>query len=166
VAAKVLQAVATPLLLVRASDEEGTPARAPYRRLLVPLDGSAFAELALAEARLLASATGAELTLVAVAADHEAERAHAAAYLEGVAARLRGAGLAARAQVSIGEPAERILAACAEERADLIVMATHGRGGWRRLWLGSVASKVVERAGAPVLLVRPGGELAEGEGAI
>lgn len=161
VAAKVLQAVTTPLLLVRAHGDTALAAEVSYRTLLVPLDGSGFAEQALAEAQLLAAATGAALVLVSVVAGHEdaalaeAERAHAADYLDVTAARLRGAGLEVRTQVLTGAPAERIFDVCAAERADLIVMATHGRSGWQRLWLGSVASKVVERAGAPVLLVRP-----------
>jgi nucleotide-binding universal stress UspA family protein len=160
VATKVLQAVVTPLLLVRAR-EEVAAAAVSYRTLLVPLDGSEFAEQALAEAQLLAAATGAELVLAAVTTEHEDtalvedERAHAASYLDTVAARLRAAGLRVRERVVSGGPAERILDLCSEERADLIVMATHGRTGWQRLWLGSTASKVVERAGAPVLLVRP-----------
>ncbi|HWQ13325.1 MAG TPA: universal stress protein [Roseiflexaceae bacterium] len=153
VASKVLQAVATPLLLVRAREEAPPAAEVTYRTMLVPLDGSGFAELALAEARLLAAATGAELVLVAVVGEGE-DATQAAAYLDEVATRLRADHLAVRTRVLAGSPAERLLEAADEEHADLIVMATHGRGGWRRLWLGSVASKVVEGATAPVLLVR------------
>jgi nucleotide-binding universal stress UspA family protein len=159
VASKVLQAVATPLLLVRVHGARPA-AEVAYRTVLAPLDGSEFAEQALAEARLIA-ASGAELVLAAVTTDHEdaplteSERVRAATYLDGIVARLRADRIAVRARVLAGSPAERILDAAEEEHADLIVMATHGRGGWRLLWLGSVASKVVEAAEAPVLLVRP-----------
>jgi nucleotide-binding universal stress UspA family protein len=161
VAAKVLQAVATPLLLVRVRGDSPAAMPVSYRELLVPLDGSEFAEQALAHARLVAGSTGAALTLLSVVgsaeddAEAEIERATAAAYLERAAGPLRRDGLTVRTLVAAGAPAERILERAAEGRADLIVMATHGRSGWRRLWLGSVANKVVERAETPVLLVRP-----------
>ena len=54
-----------------------------------------------------------------------------------------------------GDPASVILAEAERLGADLIAMATHGHGGLRRLVLGSVAHKVMRRAGAPVLLFRP-----------
>jgi nucleotide-binding universal stress UspA family protein len=53
-----------------------------------------------------------------------------------------------------GHPAAGILQAGDEAAADLIVMSTHGRGGLQRLWLGSVAWKVVQHTHRPVLLVR------------
>lgn len=158
VAAKVLQAVATPLMLVRPGADAAAAPR--YATALVPLDGSAFAEQALGEARLLASATGCALVLATVAAERDDAPAadaiaHAEAYLTEMAGELRADGLSARQRVLAGEPAEQILRAAEQERADMIVMATHGQGGWRALWIGSVASKVVEGASIPVLLVRP-----------
>jgi nucleotide-binding universal stress UspA family protein len=54
-----------------------------------------------------------------------------------------------------GDPASVILAEAERIGAELIAMATHGRGGLRRLVLGSVADKVMRRAGATVLLFRP-----------
>lgn len=55
-----------------------------------------------------------------------------------------------------GVPPEEILRAARTERADLIVMGTHGRTGFSKLILGSVASRVVSGAGCPVLTVRTG----------
>ena len=52
-----------------------------------------------------------------------------------------------------GEPAAEILAAANEANCDLIVMGTHGRTGFRRLLLGSVAEQVLRRAPCPVLTV-------------
>jgi hypothetical protein len=52
----------------------------------------------------------------------------------------------------------RILRAAIDEQADIIVMATHGRGGLGRLLVGSVAERVAQAAGVPLLLVRAQGE--------
>lgn len=176
---KVLRSSPRPLLIVRPAAQEDTmqfqaaPAPAPvYRTILVPLDGSPFAEQALDQARDLAERTGAELVLVtvmlgsdyysdpsvetetwAVAERDEAQRL--AAYLAATSERLRAAGLSVRAQLAHGYPPEEILRVGEQEGADLIVMATHGRGGLQRLWLGSVASKMVQASTLPILLIRP-----------
>jgi nucleotide-binding universal stress UspA family protein len=50
-----------------------------------------------------------------------------------------------------GDPAERIVEVADEEHCDLIVMGTHGRTGFRRLLMGSVAEAVVRRANCPVI---------------
>ena len=52
-----------------------------------------------------------------------------------------------------GEPAEAILGAVAQTRADLLVMGTHGRGGLTRLLLGSVAEKVLRHSPVPVVTI-------------
>ncbi len=66
--------------------------------------------------------------------------------------------LAARLNISFrivtGHAVDGVLATAAEEKAGLIVMGTHGRGGGRRLWLGSVAENVVRQAEVPVAVVR------------
>jgi nucleotide-binding universal stress UspA family protein len=54
-----------------------------------------------------------------------------------------------------GDAATEIVAAAQDQRADLIVIATHGHTGWRRLVFGSVTEKVVRSAGCPVLTVSP-----------
>jgi nucleotide-binding universal stress UspA family protein len=56
--------------------------------------------------------------------------------------------------MAMGSEAEGILAAAAEEKADLIVMGTHGRGGLSRLLMGSVAEHVLRKAPCPVLTVK------------
>ena len=58
--------------------------------------------------------------------------------------------------VKIGQPAEAIIKAADELNPDLIVMATHGRRGVVRFFLGSVAERVVRESTRPVLIVRPG----------
>ena len=63
-------------------------------------------------------------------------------------------GIKAKGEVSTGEPAEEILRIAKLEKADIIIMATHGRTGIDRLLFGSVAEKVVKNAPVPVLTVR------------
>jgi nucleotide-binding universal stress UspA family protein len=176
VAEKVLRATPAPLLLVRPDADGMAPPPVhplPYRTIVVPLDGSPFAEQALDQAYAVAAATGASLLLVAVASepdeflaaevgdipvwmleDRLAETERLQAYLQQQATRLTNAGLAVEIQVRAGSPATAILDAAEEAAADLIVMATHGRSGLQRFWLGSVALKVVQSARTPVLLVR------------
>jgi len=57
--------------------------------------------------------------------------------------------------VSSGDPFEKILDAAEAHRIDLIVLATHGRTGIKRLIIGNVAEKVVRHAECPVLTVKP-----------
>jgi len=85
----------------------------------------------------------------------EQEEAAARGYLQALAGRL-GAPERVRLEVRRGDAAGGILQAAAEARAEVILMATHGRSGVARLVLGSVAEAVVHRAPVPVLLVRPG----------
>ncbi|OLC59192.1 MAG: hypothetical protein AUH89_06500 [Ktedonobacter sp. 13_1_40CM_4_52_4] len=75
-------------------------------------------------------------------------------YLEQRAEPLRKRGLVVQTHVATGHPAEEILHHSTQHQHTLIVMTTHGRGGLQRLFLGSVAMKVVQRAHVPVLLVR------------
>ena len=60
-----------------------------------------------------------------------------------------------KAEVVVGYAAEEILALAENEKADLIVMGTHGRKGIDRILFGSVAEKVVKNSALPVLTIRP-----------
>ncbi len=142
-----------------------------YHRILVPLDGSGFAEAALPHAHALAVNAGAELALLRVVLPPRAEyqtpeplrlqavyldtEADALAYLDSVAADLRAAGLRVTVEVCTGPVVETILDYAESIHADLIVMSTHGRSGMARWFIGSVADKVVRAARLPVLLARP-----------
>jgi|FLYL01.1.fsa_nt_gi nucleotide-binding universal stress UspA family protein len=76
-------------------------------------------------------------------------------YLHECARRLEAAG-GVHCEVEFGDDAAEVIADYARRHdVDLIAMATHGRSGLSRLVSGSVASKVLEKAGLPVLLVRP-----------
>lgn len=180
VAEKVLHVAPVPLLLVRAHESQSTQehasqemAQAQYNTIVVPLDGSPFAEQALEHAERLASHTGAALVLLAVLPDADAlqwtaegsvpmwfeaatqiEAEGLKNYLVEAAERLRARGLKVRTEVATGDPAEEILRVAEERSSDLIVMATHGRSGVQRLWLGSVAIKVIRGSVRPVLLIR------------
>jgi nucleotide-binding universal stress UspA family protein len=70
--------------------------------------------------------------------------------------RLAALGLTASGTCRPGPPARVILEEAARSGADLIVVGTQGRSGWQRFLLGSVARRVIEHAGCPVLAVHQG----------
>ncbi len=134
-------------------------------RILVPLDGTTFAEQALPIAEVLAHAAHGQLDLVSVSADEEGDRAApesgpgdaatASAYLEQQAWALRRGGVTVGTAVERGAVAEAIVRRAGAVGADVIAMATHARSGVERMLAGSVATGVVRRSTVPVLLVRP-----------
>jgi nucleotide-binding universal stress UspA family protein len=136
-----------------------------FDKILVPLDGSALAEAAVAKAVALAGETG-SLMLVRAAEAHTLPGAdpteaqvevvrEAEEYLEAVRARLKRDGCP-RVETSVwyGPAASAIVDAARLRRADLIVMSTHGRSGLGRLILGSVAESVLRGTTTPILLLR------------
>jgi len=154
-----------------------------FKKILVPLDGSALSNSVLPHVRALAACCGSEVVLLRVIPeigmrvvtpaviaqtveqtvaslppvlpdDLSMYEASARGQLEAVVAELAAAGLRAKARLGSGPVVEGILDAAAEEAADLIAMSTHGRGGLNRFLLGSIASQVVQHANVPVLLVR------------
>lgn len=123
------------------------------RTILVPLDGTALAELALPVAARLARASGAQMWLVSAASG--SLTAHMAKeYLGGISADLAQDGLSVQANVVSGEPAAALFDEARRLGADLIVMGTHARSGTARWVAGSVAETLLERAGVPLLLLR------------
>jgi len=74
--------------------------------------------------------------------------------LQDSAEQLKNTGIATNTKVVIGDPATVIVEAAGREHVDLIVIATFGKTGWRRLAFGSVTEKVVRLATCPVLTVR------------
>jgi nucleotide-binding universal stress UspA family protein len=79
--------------------------------------------------------------------------------LEKLARQKVGDKVRYQVRIVLGDPASEVLQTAGRTRADLIVMATHGRKGVRRLVLGSVAERVVREAPCPVLTVRPVGSV-------
>jgi nucleotide-binding universal stress UspA family protein len=146
-----------------------------YKRILAAVDGSAASNKGLREAIRLAQAEGARLCIV-----HVVDELPAFAAMDGMAMapagdlvpwlREGGKRVLARAKnlseksgrpakaillEMIGGPAaDKIVREARKQRADLIVLGTHGRRGVRRLVLGSDAEQVVRTASVPVLLVR------------
>jgi nucleotide-binding universal stress UspA family protein len=136
------------------------------QKILVPLDGSVFAESALEQAVELALEKRATLMLLRAAevstfpgvdpteaevqVVHEAEQ-----YLDGVAERLRARGVKdVETSVWYGPADAAIVEAARARKPDLIAMSTHGRSGLGRLILGSVAESVLRGTTTPILLLR------------
>jgi len=147
------------------------PAADGFARILVPTDFSAGSERAWAAARRLAARLGAELVLVHVLVEappysegpftmkqargvFDAARDWAEKTLGEWAATATAAAISARWVLLTGVPYKEIVGAAASERADLIVIGTHGRGGLDRALLGSVADRVIRLAPCPVVTVR------------
>jgi nucleotide-binding universal stress UspA family protein len=169
VADQLVRRAEVPVLLIPPNCEATWPDRS-VAQILVPLDGSRLAETALYSAASLAERLGAELLLVQTVspvlhARHRDNRLilscadfieieDAWRYLSTVADRLRTAGRQVCVRVLVGAAADAIASAARDGDVDLIAMTTHGRGGFGRLLLGSVADGVLRRSGVPVLLVR------------
>ncbi len=142
--------------------------------ILTPVDGSRFSEAAVLVARGIAAMTHARLHLALV---HETpyrhtqddepiydpfldqkHRASEGAYL---AQLQRSRGNVASIATTYGVVDGQVASALAQEvraaHADLVVMATHGRGELMRIWRGSVADRLLRQCGVPLLLLRPSG---------
>ncbi|TMH10781.1 MAG: universal stress protein [Betaproteobacteria bacterium] len=145
-----------------------------YRRILVPIDGSATSTRGLTEAIKLAKLTGARIKVVHVVDEISFATSMEAAgtYSGEVAELLRESGEKilqhAKSRVAknglrvdaelfdsfAGRVCDLVVDAARAWRADLIVLGTHGRRGIGRLMLGSDAELIVRSAPVPVLLVR------------
>jgi nucleotide-binding universal stress UspA family protein len=142
-----------------------------FRRIVVPLDGSVLAEQILPRVMALAKFEEAEITLLNVLIPQsysqkeiaepsmpwwENDIAVAQTYLFRVAARLRRDGMAVTTDIVIGENvAQSIGDFAGREKADLIAIATHGRGGLARLLRGSVADAVLHSSRLSMLVFKP-----------
>lgn len=142
-----------------------------YQHILVPLDGSKLAELALEDACRLAELNQARITLLHVSSpvqevigagtDHpifvdqqwENERIKVLRYFSDLIKDMPS-GIEVHPEVEIGAAVETIVDYANRHNVDLIVMATHGRSGFRRLIYGSVAESVLHEANVPILMVR------------
>ncbi len=139
-----------------------------FKHILVPLDGSRLAESALPAASFLAGIFQARITLIhlieqrAPAAVHGQahlrEAREAEAYLETVATRAFPSGFKVDCHVhdvAVRTVAEGIVAHATELDHDLIVMCSHGQGGAFRLFMGSIAQRIVSMDSLPVLIIHP-----------
>lgn len=170
-AEEVLRHCTCPVLTVR--DAGGhSPGRLPPREILVPFDFSPPARGALLEAASLARRCGARLRLLHVLEEPAGDAAGTAdgepdlvapreLRLHQLEQRLREAlawlapRVAGDVQLRRGRPAEEILRAAQRPETDLVVMASRGISGLKRLLFGSTAEEVLRLAPAPVLVVKP-----------
>ncbi len=176
IAQQVLRKGTRPVLLVKPSPD-GSQQPLEIRRVLVPLDGSrAHDETILPVAVDVARAVGAVLQLLVVVptlstisgdkaavatlmpsatkATLDIEQEDAVAYLRGLASQLQVEGLRVEDEVTRGDPAAGVVAEAEADRADLIIMSTHGKSGLGALWSASVGPKILSRIHQPLLLVR------------
>jgi len=145
-----------------------------FERILVPLDGSPRAEQALPVAARIARASGGSVILLQVVSppiDYgggltqtplmteeviETELALSSSYLDRVAKARELAEIETTTEVMFGLPAQDILAIAESRLVDLIVMCSHGRTGFTRWVLGSVAQKIAHHCPVPLLVLREG----------
>ncbi len=150
------------------------------KSILVPLDGSELAEKGLEPALRLARRHEARVHLVSVVAEPpppdglgdrygwtgsrwlvEGETT-VRTYLEEVRERLASLGGAVlidtHVRVAVGRATRTILDIAREVHADLIVLTTHGRGAFERIWLGSIADQLIRSSPVPLLLLRGDGD--------
>ena len=160
-----------PVYLIRGSGTDGRPVL-PVGTLLCTLDGSPFAEAILPHATTFAEATGLTLSLLSVAVPHsmpmapfgaeslladdsamELEAAGRRDYLARIAAQCpAGTTIHSVTDMSVSRA---ILDEAIRTSAGALAIATHGRGGLKRMVLGSVADEVVRDTDTPVLVYRP-----------
>lgn len=173
---QVVHRLKTPMIIVPSStpDPPSDTQSGILRRILVPLDGSPFAEHALRTGLEVFGATRPELLLVRVVevvnwyggvyspADFhgldpyiETTRDSAEAYLLDISAQLADDGFTVFSEVRVGRVEDEINSVARENDVDLILMATHGRSGAGRLIFGSVAERALRESPVPLMLVRP-----------
>jgi nucleotide-binding universal stress UspA family protein len=184
VADALVRELSMPVLLVRPHETAPDLRREPLlKHLLLPLDGSPLAEQIIEPALALGRLMDADFTLLRVIKPptppsyslegaslgekvqsvlDQMERLQqqlqkeAAAYLERVAERLRQQSLSVQTRVAVEhQPAVAILEEAVPPAIDLVALETHGRRGLSRLFLGSVADKVIRGTSVPVLVQRP-----------
>lgn len=174
-ARKLVDAVPGSLLLVPAEGDRHEDGAVRYKRIMVPLDGSARAESVLPIATRLARAHEADLLIVHVtpapeltkvgpltAQDLELERRVIArnervarGYLDQIRARVSEAGLESRTIISRNGDARTGLARLVRrEHVDLIILSAYGRRGPRDVPCGSVAAHLLTHVTAPLLVLR------------
>jgi nucleotide-binding universal stress UspA family protein len=183
VADELVRKAPIPILLTRPQEAKPVLDQVPvFRRVLIPLDGSSFAEQAVDHALPFGSLSEAEYILVRVIEPmirgghmetaltsssepgivrrlellHDEEKANAGAYLEKMAQKVKSQGHRVETRVIVNEQAAVALLDTAKEvRADAIALCTHGRRGLSRLFLGSVADKILRGTSLPLLIHRP-----------
>jgi nucleotide-binding universal stress UspA family protein len=176
VADELIRSANVPVLLLR---PEGGPvvdgtASGRFHNILLPVDGSEFSEGLIQTAVAIGARENTHYTLLQVIVpapptaiadgigmitgpDLSAEvQAYAAEHLAVLATALRARGHSVALEVVVHpDVSAAILAHAAEHAVDLIAMVTHGRGGWKRLALGSVSDTIMRATTVPILMLHP-----------
>lgn len=165
---KILRGADIPVLVIRAKAFRKQPESVTLKKVLLPLDLSAFSETSIGYVTELASRLKAEVLLLHVISAYSGEfpsaarlqalsKQQARKYLREVEETFKNEGIMTKLLVKSGSPALDILSCAQKNRVDLIAISTHGRGGLGRWAYGSVASKLLHSAEIPILLVRAAG---------
>jgi nucleotide-binding universal stress UspA family protein len=141
-----------------------------YNKVLVPLDGSALAECALPHVKkMIKEGFVKEIVLLTVidiypsallegadtAVIYDAQQNNSHEYLAQMQAQLRAEGIEVKTEILKGSAAQTIADYAAQNSVELIIIATHGYTGMKRLMFGSVALRTLHESQVPVLLIRP-----------
>ncbi len=156
-AQRVVQNAGAPTLLIRPTNNWRSR-RSEFKHILIALDGSEEAEMVLPYIRAFAMKYMSKILLVSVPEGSESEGygEQVKLYLDSIADSLKEEGLVVDTHYTGSGPARTILAVAEEEKVDLIMLASHGRGGAERahqIPIGSVAEKVVKETLCPVFLL-------------
>ena len=126
-----------------------------WKKILVPLDGSDLAELALPYAEELANAFKSEIILLHISEPSESHYRHMhQLYIEEVAQRMKERIKRVKPVLITGKSAEEIIGYAEKNEVGLLIMTFHGRSGIMSWATGSIASKLLQAATVPVMLVR------------
>lgn len=164
----VLRGSTIPVLTARPGMRFAPETRRCFERIVVGIDNSEPSDAALETAYELPAADRREFLLYSIV-DIEAVilgsahrhammlddlRAQAKSVVDEALASARAHGVSAEGRVIDGSPKTELIATAQRQKADLIILGSHGRRGIRRFLLGSVAESVVRAAPVPVLVVR------------
>ena len=181
VAAKILRAASSPVLLIRKqADDEALKEKRLIKKILLPLDGSRLSEAAIPAATELSRKTGAAVILFraiepdvvvttpgvamtrGMAVEHgrtvitSQAKPLALKYLNGMKEAMVKDGAKVSTAIGKGPAADQIIDYAEANSVDFITMSTHGLSGIGRWVFGSVTDKVLHAGDTPVLVIRPG----------
>ncbi|MBA3468013.1 MAG: universal stress protein [Herpetosiphonaceae bacterium] len=154
----LIRTAATPLVLVHVQDGPPADPVPPFGHILIGLDGAHLSEQVVPIARRLGDAMNSRYTLIHILPPHStgSQRSAAQIYLNNLALQAElNPATTEGVMLADEHPAEAILTYAQTHAVDLIVLATHGRGGLSRLLYGSVTDSVVQAADRPILVYRP-----------
>lgn len=138
------------------------------RKIIVATDGSVDSNKAIDRAIELAKTHDVEIVIVNVAEDfcpialgevecntiRELMMKESNAIIQAALEKFKSSGVEARGVIEFGSPAETIIDVAKREKADEIIASSHGKHGVKKIWMGSVTSRLIEWAPCPVVIVK------------